>query len=50
MTTEGWIFMFGSIGFVVSLVGFCYFRVLTKPQSADHLQAPATIDTGDLDT
>jgi hypothetical protein len=50
MTTEGWIFMIGSVGFVLSLVGYCFVRVLTRPQAADHLQAPQTIDTGDLES
>jgi hypothetical protein len=30
MTTAGWIFMLGSIGVVVSLVAFCYTRVLRQ--------------------
>jgi hypothetical protein len=50
METEGWIFMIGSVGFVLSLVGYCFFRVLSRPQTADHLQAPQTIDTGDIET
>jgi hypothetical protein len=49
MTTAGWVFMIGSIGFVVSLAGYCYYRVLVKPEAADHLQAPQTIDTQDLE-
>lgn len=27
MTTAGWIFMLGSLGAVLILVSFCYFRV-----------------------
>ena len=30
MTTAGWIFMLGSISLVLTLVGFCYHRVLTR--------------------
>jgi hypothetical protein len=29
MTLSGWIFMFGSLTFVVGLAAFCYRRVLT---------------------
>ncbi len=50
MTTGGWIFMVVSIGFVVSLISFCYFRVLRKPAAADHMHAPLDIDTHDLGT
>lgn len=30
MTAAGWVFMLGSIAVVVSLVGFCYARVLRQ--------------------
>lgn len=35
MTPLGWIFMLTSIGFVLSLVTFCYWRVLRKPSSGE---------------
>ena len=35
MTPLGWIFMITSIGFVLSLVSFCYYRVLTKPSNGE---------------
>lgn len=31
MTTSGWIIMLTSITFVVSLVSYCYYKVLTLP-------------------
>ncbi|MBK9119966.1 MAG: hypothetical protein IPM18_10255 [Phycisphaerales bacterium] len=31
MEPAGWIVMLTSITFVVALVGFCYYRVLTAP-------------------
>jgi hypothetical protein len=31
MTTGGWVFMVVSVGFVVSLVSWCFFKVLTAP-------------------
>ena len=50
MTTGGWVFMFGSITAVVSLLSFCFYKVLSKPSSADHMHAPIDIDTHDRDT
>ena len=35
MTLLGRIFMLTSLGFVLSLVTFCYYRVLTKPSNAE---------------
>jgi hypothetical protein len=31
MTTAGWILMLGSVGFVLTLTGYCFDRVLTAP-------------------
>ena len=50
VTTEGWIFMLTSIGFVLWLTGYCFYRVLSKPSSAEQMHAPPTIDTHDEDT
>ena len=50
MTTGGWIFMCGSIIAVVSLLSFCFYRVLRKPSATEHMHAPLDIDTRDLDT
>jgi len=50
MTTAGWIFMICSIGIVVSLVTFCFYRVLSQPEStdtSDTMHAPLDIDTRD---
>ncbi|MDD2941877.1 MAG: hypothetical protein PHC51_02810 [bacterium] len=47
MTTAGWIFMLGSIGFVISLTAFCFYRFLLKPAVAEHMHAPIDIETGD---
>jgi hypothetical protein len=49
MTTAGWIFMLCSLGFVVTLNVFCFRRVLSRPTSSEHLQAPVDIDTLDRD-
>ena len=45
MTSAGWILMFTSIGFVVALTAFCFYRVLSTPVTKDHLHAPLDIDT-----
>ncbi len=50
MTTGGWIFMIGSITAVVSLLSFCFYRVLSEPQSTEHMHAPLDIDTHDIGT
>ena len=50
MTTGGWVIMITSITCVVALASFCYYRVLSKPSSADHMHAPLDIDTHDRGT
>ena len=50
MEPAGWVFMLGSIGFVVGLVSYCFYRVLATPSAADELHAPQTIETGDEGT
>ncbi len=50
MTTAGWIIMVLSVGTVTSLLAFCFYRVLCKPSSTDHMHSPIDIDTHDLDT
>ncbi|MCB9866648.1 MAG: hypothetical protein H6816_08455 [Phycisphaerales bacterium] len=48
MTVGGWIFMLGSLGFVLCLVGFCYSKVLRSPATGDHLHsAEKTDESGD---
>jgi hypothetical protein len=50
MTTGGWVFMIGSIGFVLGLTFFCFYHVLKKPAAANHMHSPVDIDTHDLNT
>lgn len=50
MTTQGWIFMVGSISFVLGLITFCFYKVLSKPSAANHMHAPIEIDTRDRET
>ena len=50
MTTAGWVIMIVSVGTVVGLLGFCFYRVLSQPSSTEHMHAPLDIDTHDRDT
>lgn len=50
MTHAGWIFMIGSISFVLGLVMFCFYKVLCKPGAANHMHAPIEIDTKDRES
>ena len=50
MSTAGWIMMILSVGSVLSLTVFCFYRVLTSSHAAGHMQDPLEIDTHDGDT
>ena len=50
MTTGGWIVMMTSVGFVLCLTGFCFYRVLFTSKTTEHMHAPLDIDTHDADT
>jgi hypothetical protein len=50
MTPAGWALMLISCGTVVSLMLYCYYRVLTTPSSTERIHAPLEIDTHDQDT
>jgi hypothetical protein len=48
MTPAGWIIMIVSVGSVLALTVFCFYRVLTLPASElDEIKAPLDIDTKD---
>lgn len=49
MTPAGWAIMFVSVGSVLALTVFCFYRVLTLPPRIveEHLKAPLDIDTKD---
>ena len=49
MTTGGWITMILSVGFVVSLFGWCIFRVITSRGPVDSLHGLDDNDTHDLE-
>lgn len=50
MTPAGWLVMLLSVGFVLGLTVFCFYRVLRTPKSIEHMHAPLEIDTRDADT
>jgi len=45
MTIAGWVIMVASVGFVLGLTGYCFFRVLTSRTPSEHLHAPLDIET-----
>lgn len=45
MTAAGWILMLGSVGFVLWLTVYCFYRVLSTPAPKERLHAPLDIDT-----
>jgi hypothetical protein len=49
LNASGWVIMGLSIGSVLILSAFCYYRVMTMPpaDATDHLKAPLDIDTRD---
>lgn len=50
LTPAGWITMLLSVGFVTVFFGWCIWRVLTTPGSAEHVKDPTLVDTHDQDT
>lgn len=50
MTVQGWVFMLLSNAFVVGLLVYCLYRILTRPASAEHMHAPLEIDTADRES
>lgn len=50
MTAAGWTIMIVSVGSVLVLTAFCFYRVLSLPPAEiDELKAPINIDTGDTE-
>lgn len=50
MTTAGWIIMIVSVGSVVGMLVFCFYRVLSAPSSTEQTHAPPDNDTHDRET
>lgn len=49
MTVAGWILMCSSVGFVLALTVFCFYRVMRTPAPKEHMHAPLDIDTHERD-
>ena len=49
MTTLGIIMMLISYGVAISLMVFCFYRILRIPRPGLHEHSPLGIDTGDKD-
>jgi hypothetical protein len=47
MTAMGWFLMTVSVGSVVTLTVYCFWRVLTMPKTKGHLHAPLDIETNE---
>jgi len=47
VTTAGWVLMLCSVGFVLTLTVYCFYRVLRTPTPREHMHAPLDIDTKD---
>jgi hypothetical protein len=45
MTAMGWFLMIVSVGAVVTLTVYCFWRVLAAPKAKGHIHAPLDIDT-----
>tara|TARA_R100001143_G_C3355989_1_gene132357 strand:+ start:1231 stop:1383 length:153 start_codon:yes stop_codon:yes gene_type:complete len=50
MTFSGWIIMLFSVSFVTCLLSWCIYKVITTPDSNEHIHSPSDIDTHDDDT
>ncbi len=48
MTIGGWIIMVLAIGGMSSLLGWCIWRVLTTPGTAEHVHSPTDSGTPDV--
>jgi len=49
MRLSGWIMMILSIGTVLGLAIFCFYRILKAPRTEEHIHAPLDIDTHETD-
>ena len=49
MNTGGWIIMSLAIGSVTYLLSWCIYKVVTTPDSTEHLHSTADIETPDIE-
>ena len=43
MTPAGWVFMIVSNTLVIWLTAWCFYKVLSKPEAAEHIKTPANL-------
>ncbi|MDY6861884.1 MAG: hypothetical protein SV062_02740, partial [Thermodesulfobacteriota bacterium] len=48
LTITGWILMIFSIGLILLLVGFCFYKILSNPKKINGMHAFLDINTKDL--
>jgi len=48
MTGAGWTMMVLSVGFVLGLAAFCFYRVLITPRTEEHVQGPMDVEPDDM--
>lgn len=49
MTLGGWIVMLSAVGGVTTLLSWCVYKVITTPDSTEHLHSQADIETPDVE-
>lgn len=47
MTSAGLLLMIIAIGGMTALLGWCIYKVVSTPESTQHLHSPLDIDAGD---
>jgi hypothetical protein len=50
LNAVGWTLLVVSCGFVLVLVGFCYYRIMRTPDVSEDMHGPLDIDTHDKGT
>lgn len=43
MTSLGWVFLVVSLGFVIGLTGWCFFKVLSEPEEEGGVEPPDSL-------
>lgn len=49
LSPAGTALLVGCVGFVLTLCGFCFYRLMREPTPAEHHHTPLDIDTRDWD-
>jgi hypothetical protein len=49
LTAAGWVTMILSVGFVTALLGWCVYKVIATPDTAEHVHSQADIEPPDVE-